>query len=288
MQNIVLDVSSLAYRSFFSMGQLSYHGTATGVLYGFFRDLRKLIELYPAARMVFCFDSRRSLRKDMRATYKASRSGDLMDADEAEARRQLHKQLDDLREQYLRVLGYKNVFQQDGYEADDLVASVCHCMDRSDRAVILTSDNDMWQLLSSRRVVIQSPKDLAYLTEEMFVKKWGLRPCQWAEVKAMAGCSTDNVQGVPRVGDLTAVKFLLGMLGKGTVAYTNIKKNGELIANNRVVVSLPLDGVTECLLVDDRIGMPEDKKWNAVMRAIGAGSLYIKGGKPLPRKRRMA
>jgi DNA polymerase-1 len=77
----------------------------------------------------------------------------------------------------------------------------------------VSRDQDLYQLLSPS-VCLFDPLSNGGMTEPQFRDKYGLPPSEWAEVKALAGCSSDNITGASRIGEATAVKYLRGDLHK--------------------------------------------------------------------------
>ena len=267
---MLLDVSGLAYRSFYTTGMLSHSGVTTGAVYGVLRYARRLHHQYPEAGLVWCFDRDSTKRKRLFPTYKASRMTDLEDASVVEARRDLRRQLSDLENGWLPAAGYANVLSREGYEADDVIAQLCNQLSRrGEESIIVSSDHDLWQMLGEH-VSMLDPKGRLFTVAD-FRAAWKLEPEQWVDVKALAGCKSDNVIGVPRVGERTAAKHLRGILGRG-VSRDNIgvaERDGRLDLNRRLV-KLPFPGVGEFKLQDDDLS---DKKWNRVARALGMKSL---------------
>ena len=271
---LLLDVSAIAYRSFYVMGGLSYQGNDTGVIYGVFREIDRLQKRYPDGKIVFCFDGGSEKRKAISSEYKANRRIDLEDAEKVAARRNFRKQLKQLRKSYLHAAGFRNIFYQKGYEADDLIASFCKghkSVKSADKIVIVTSDQDLWQLLHGSGVIWQNAATGEIITSTDFKKKWKIAPYKWANVKAIAGCSSDNVAGIAGVGEKTAAKYLAGDLSTKTKAYQAIHSNTRL-SSNLALTKLPFKGTITIhdKLVDDCI---TQSTWNKVMRALGIKSL---------------
>jgi hypothetical protein len=124
-------------------------------------------------------------------------------------------QFTELRLKVLTRLGFKNNFIQTGLEADDIIASVVkdHAWE-FDQVYIVTSDEDLFQLLHNN-VSIYNPREKKFYTKEDFINEKGIEPEMWHWVKAVAGCSGDNVKGIKGVGEKTAIKFLRNELKPG-------------------------------------------------------------------------
>lgn len=276
MTVLVLDCDNLLSRAWHAAKQDSRL-----MLMMFFRDLRLLQQQFATERMAFCFDSTPlSKRRGVYPAYKANRPSP---TNEEEARLN-EKWLDvaSLREKYLPALGYRNIFRQNGYEADDLIASVVQGTDQD--CIIVSSDRDMLQLLSGsrnynpldNRVRVWRPAlgkiKGEMVTQQTFRDKYGISSRSWAKVKAIAGCVSDNIKGVPGVGEHFAIKYIKGELNHATKAYAKIKaaEASGLIARNMELVRLPYPGTQACPLVEDK---PSKKAWGKLMKELGFNSL---------------
>lgn len=268
---LVLDVSNLCYRALYTTGQLSFDGQATGVMYGMFRDVMNLQTLFNTDRVVFCFDGGYDNRLEIYPEYKQRRRiiRESLSADEQQVKIALREQIDLLRTQYLYDAGFVNVVYQEGFEADDLIASICHGLGKDEKAIVVSTDQDLWQLLSCR-VLIWNPVKKKSITEESFSAEWGISPSQWADVKAIAGCSSDEVPGIRGVGDKTAVKFLAGTLKSDSKIYNRIVSGSALWERNLLLTRLPIKGTKKIELGKDEMSR---EKWDWVMECIGAKSL---------------
>lgn len=209
---LILDVNNLAWRAFHSTGGLAHGGEPTGVLFGVLRDLQRFQDEFATRDVVFAFDFGNGLREGSYPFYKESRRKRVFTDAEESARNDLAHQITSLRRSYLESLGYSNIFYARGFEADDVIASAVRGLPRGDRAVMVSSDRDLYQLLS-RNVSQYSPAAKAGLyTTAAFQAEYGIHPSQWPEVKAIAGCDTDDIPGMAGVGEITAAKWLRGEL----------------------------------------------------------------------------
>jgi len=265
---LILDVSNLAYKALYAFGDLSYEGAGTGVVYGIFRDLLDLTDLYSTKNVVFAFDRGHDCRRKIYQGYKGNRK-DNWTEEKAEAHNAVTRQLYRLRTRYLPAMGFRNLFWQDDYEADDVIASVCHNLRKGDEAVVVSTDEDMFQLLAPH-VIIWNPKKKKPVTEESFSKPRGIGPSQWAMVKAIAGCVSDHVPGVKGVGEITAIKYIVGDLKSTTKAFQAIVESTLRIERNLKLVELPFAGTKVFKLRKDQVTA---KKWDAVMVDLGMRTL---------------
>ena len=275
--NLILDVSNLAHRAFHAMGGglMSYEGEPTEVLYGLFRDVVELKRLFKPRRVAWCFDGGFSGRRDIFDGYKANRLASLkeMDRDERAARDGLRKQIWKLRTKHLPAAGFKNILWQDGYEADDLIASACYNLPANESAVVVSNDMDLLQLLSER-VTIWKPITKLGVTVDSFSDTWGISPKRWVDAKSIAGDASDGIPGVGGVGLKTAIKYLTGHLKETTKTYQAIINNTDLWKRNAHLIGLPFPGTQEVRLVDERV---TKESWNKVMSDLGIKSLARRG-----------
>lgn len=228
---IIIDSNNLCYAAYFKTAHLSYGDKRTGIIFGFLMQLYTIARKFKDNRpLVFAWDSRKKLRKALLPTYKGSRKSKLTKEDYA--------QFKALREKVLPELGFKNNFLSTGYEADDVIASICLLY--SGEKVIVSSDTDLYQLLDKDTMMFKSQSKQTY-TARMFEKDYDIEPKMWALVKGIAGCSTDEVPGMKGVGEKTAIKFLNRQ--KVQKRFNEMFKNGEeLVRRNLRLVALPFDG----------------------------------------------
>lgn len=268
---LVLDVNGLCWRAYHSTGGLSYHGTPTGVTFGFLGEILRLQSHFETDRIVFCFDRGESLRSKLCKTYKYNRIKKKKEATdhEKEMYDQIRRQITDLRKKHLPAAGFKNVFSQKGYEADDIIASVCHNLQPDDTAVVVSSDKDMFQLIS-KRVSVWRPKEQELWTKRKFIGTYGIVPKDWAWVKAIAGCSSDEVQGIPGIGEIRALQYIKRTINPSSGWYKAItdKAARRIIIRNLPLVTLPFEGCK------DFVPKPDGKiDWKPIYEKLGIRSL---------------
>lgn len=268
---LLIDVSNMAYRAMYTTGELSHDGDPTGALYGIFRDVIDFCGLFNTNRIAFCFDGGYDGRLEVFPEYKASRQTKHreMDEFERETRRQLRRQIYRLRNGLLAEAGFRNVFWQEGYEADDVMAWLCQEY-RGNEFVIVCTDQDLWQCLDRDRVTQYNPITKRPITQKSFEEQFGICPSMWAHVKAIAGCDGDGVPGIRGVGEKTAAKYLSGNLKATTKAYQLITPETELIERNLKLVRLPFPGCGPFRLVEDETS---GRTWDRVMGSLGMKSL---------------
>ena len=238
MLKLIIDCQGLAYRSVYAMSEFSFNENPTGVIYGFLEQIRILAEKFDTNQFVFCWDSRNSYRKLDYQGYKNRP----VDQSKINIIRKAYKQFEIMYKEVLPEMGFKNNFRQSGYEADDLIAWVAARFPND--YIIVSKDEDLLQLLSKNRFTSVSIYNLKnIITVDDFKKKYGLEPYQWAFVKGYAGCTSDTVQGIPGIGQDTAIKHLNGVLKDGKAKSKIESEEGKRIFQYTFpVVSLPYNG----------------------------------------------
>lgn len=201
---ILIDGNSLLFRAFYALPLLTNHqGEYTNAVYGFLTMLRRLVREEQPSHIAVAFDkSRRSFRTQLYPEYKGTRG---------ETPPELVGQFAMVREalQALRIV----YLEMDDYEGDDIIGTLSRWADdRELPCLIVTGDRDAFQLISNNTKVLLTRKgismieycDLAFLQEQT-----GLSPAQMVEQKALMGDNSDNIPGVPGIGEKTAQKLLL-------------------------------------------------------------------------------
>lgn len=263
---IVVDVSYLCWRAYHTTGQLSYKGKPTGTLFGFFQELVRLRDRFQSVNFVFCFDGpkKHCKRRTSYPGYKSSRDNPV-EEDERQKLSDFHKQVRDLRKKYLPRLGYRNIAFAKGYEGDDHIARVCADYGKKHRMIIVSRDHDLYQCLA-KRVVMYDPQNKTLFTMGCLQREYGLEPGKWVWVKAIAGCNSDDVRGVERVGEKTAVAYVNESMNRRTKTWDKISRAKDLVEQNLPVVHLPLRGTPEFEIRKDK---PKRDEWAALMKELG-------------------
>ena len=279
---LLLDCDYLCHRALHSTGGLSFHGSATGVMYGFLKSLSVFQDLFDTSNFVFCWDSRKSKRLELYPEYKANRhKKDKYTDAELEFYRAFKEQMKLLRTTYLPTIGFGNVFVQRGYESDDVIASLasdflldsCFGEGRPE-AVIISSDKDLYQCIS-HNVSYYNPQTSKTLTLQSFKKQYGIVPEGWGTMKALAGCTTDNVKGIKGVGEKRAIDFILKRLKPDSKAYAAItsQKGDAIYAFNKELVVLPMKGTQHFKIGEDNLS---EQGWKKVTKLLGMKSIRDK------------
>jgi len=202
---LAIDGNSILNRAFYGIKLLTTKdGMPTNGIYGFLNILLRLMQDIQPDRVAICFDlaapTFRHLQYD---GYKAQRKG--MPDD-------LARQVQPLKE-LLAALGFALV-EQAGYEADDLLGTLSKaCEQAGATCVIATGDRDSFQLVGPSTTVrlayTKGGSPVAEMVDEAYIwEKYGLKPAQLIDLKALMGDSSDNVPGVPGVGEKTALALM--------------------------------------------------------------------------------
>lgn len=277
----ILDCNFLGYVAKSVFPRLTHEEKSVGVIFGFFRQLFGFAKEFNTNEFIFCWDSPRKtlLRRKIDPDYK--RRVDLPAKTDAElAEDQLvYDQFDTLRVSILPQLGFKNIFRVDGFESDDLIAYFCMSEPglTERRKVVISSDQDLWQLLGY--CDIWNPIQKRMFTAKSFTAEYGIPPRDWILVKAIAGCLGDNVQGIPRIGEKTAIRYILGTLQNTSKAFKVMRDadSKELIERNLQLVRLPFK-IPPSLKYRKEEGLYA-KDWTTVMSYYGFASFLDSFGK---------
>lgn len=235
MKIIVVDSNALAYRAKYSMIGLSHNLMQTGVIFGFLAEVLRLAQKFETSKFAFAWDSKESIRRIIYPLYKHKRRERVKTSEEQYLDQVSFEQFTLIRKYVLPMFGFKNVFLRRGYEGDDIIANILVNNPRKD-FVIVSNDEDLYQLLDF--APIYSLKHKKLYTKDDFEKEYNILPDNWVDVKAIAGCSTDSVEGIKGVGPKTAIKYLKRET-KDSVS-DNIMSNHKIIKRNFQLVDLPL------------------------------------------------
>lgn len=231
----LIDFSYLSHRAFHAMNGLQYNDLDTAIIYGFFEQLRTVcfdprIQTNDAHLFI---DSRQSYRRRQFPAYKEKRR-DSLTPEQIHQRERMHVQMDRLIDDALPRIGFP-LYMQTGLESDDLIAKVCQT--EQGKMVIVTADGDLYQCIRDGVAWFDPGRNL-WLDWRGFLDKEGVTPDQWATVKALAGCQSDNVPGIPGVGKKSAIDFLRHKLTQGS-RYDKIDCGAAIFNRNIELVRLP-------------------------------------------------
>ncbi|MHB1397103.1 MAG: DNA polymerase I [Trichloromonadaceae bacterium] len=195
----LIDGSSYIYRAYFAIRHLSNSkGLATNAIFGFTNMLLKVVREHAPDHLAVVFDSKGpTFRKDIYPEYKANRAA--MPED-------LVPQIPLIKE-LVRAFNMP-ALEVPGFEADDIIATLARRVEAQGLAItVVTGDKDLMQIVSERVRLLDTMKDQICGLPEV-AERFGGTPDKVIEVQALAGDSSDNVPGIPGVGEKTAVKLI--------------------------------------------------------------------------------
>ncbi|MGA1689489.1 MAG: DNA polymerase I [Candidatus Nanopelagicaceae bacterium] len=201
---LLIDGHSLAYRAYFALPLENFSTTSgqhTNAVYGFASMLLNLIRDEKPTHIAAAFDvSRKTFRTEAFPDYKANRA----------------KTPDEFRSQISYITELLEAFQIksyecEGFEADDILATIVAKDDGQSEFLICTGDRDAFQLVTENVTVLYPKKgvtELARMTPEAVEEKYGLNPKQYPDFAALRGDPSDNLPSIPGVGEKTAAKWI--------------------------------------------------------------------------------
>jgi DNA polymerase-1 len=214
---LLIDGHSMAYRAFFALPAENFttaQGQHTNAIYGFATMLISLLKDERPTHVAVAFDvSRKTFRTDIFPDYKANR---------ANTPDEFRSQMSYLNE---LVTGFGiTQFAIEGYEADDIIATITKRAEREGAEVLIcTGDRDSFQLVTDKTTVLYPKRgvsEMARMTPDAVQEKYGMSPDQYPDFAALRGDPSDNLPSIPGVGEKTAAKWI--------VEYGSLK---ELISN---------------------------------------------------------
>ncbi|MFF7646577.1 DNA polymerase I [Streptomyces canus] len=202
---MLMDGHSLAYRAFFALPAENFTtatGQPTNAIYGFASMLANTLRDEEPTHFAVAFDvSRKTWRSEEFTEYKANRS---KTPDEFKGQVELIGELLDAM--------HVSRFAIDGFEADDVIATLATQAEAEGFDVlIVTGDRDSFQLVTEHTTVLYPTKGVSELTRftpEKVFEKYGLTPAQYPDFAALRGDPSDNLPGIPGVGEKTAAKWI--------------------------------------------------------------------------------
>lgn len=238
---VIIDCNYICHVAKYSLGDLTWEDKKIGVIFGFLRQILSLAKIFDTNNFIFAWDSKESKRKEILPSYKANRHFNKTE-EEKELDAIAYAQFDIIRTEVLPDIGFKNNLHVKGFEADDIIASITKKF-LADELIIISSDSDLLQLLDRNRVKMYNVQTKRTYSESNMITEYGIGHELWAKVKAIAGCTSDNIAGVKGVGEKTAIKYLKGELSKTTKAFKDISDFSEDYQKNLQLVTLPFKGM---------------------------------------------
>src|SRR5690348_4154547 len=199
----LVDGNNLAYRAFFALPEelATSEGFSTNALLGFTNMLFKLLADYKPKGVAVAWDTRPVHRHELLDTYKIER-----------------KPMPDLlSEQFpyfrpiVEAFGYRNL-EFDGWEADDVIATLATRADEAGiKTTVVSTDRDAFQLVTDNVALMMTPRgvsDVQVYTPDRVEARYGIRPDQIPDFIGLKGDSSDNIPGIPGIGDKTAGQLI--------------------------------------------------------------------------------
>lgn len=219
---VIIDGNSLMHRAFYALPPLTNSkGLHTNVIYGFINMLYKLIDELKPTHIGIAFDRKAPTLRHMEyAEYKAGRQK--MSEDMVE-------QIPVLKE-IITAMNIKQI-ELDGYEADDIIGTVSElCSSKEIDALIVTGDKDAFQLINQYVHVFITKKGISEMVEfdrDKLMEVYEITPEQVIDMKGLMGDASDNIPGVPGIGEKTALLLIkqFGTLENILEHSAEIKKN---------------------------------------------------------------
>lgn len=198
---LVVDGNSILNRAFYGIRPLkTKDGLFTNAIYGLVTILERHLQTYEPDYFAVAFDMRApTFRHLFSGEYKANRHG---------MPEELAMQLEPAKE-CLRAMGAL-VLTKEGFEADDILGTLAAMGEKEDiMTYIVTGDRDSLQLITEKtNVVLATNQEPILFDTQAFFEKYGILPSQFVDVKALMGDSSDNIPGVPGIGEKTALKLI--------------------------------------------------------------------------------
>ncbi|RXK06186.1 DNA polymerase I [Halarcobacter bivalviorum] len=246
----VIDTFGFLFRAYYALPPLkSKNGFPTGLLTGFMNFISNIGRDFQTDYLVFALDSKGdTFRKEIYNEYKSHRP---------DVPEDLLKQLP-VAIEWIEKMGFQ-IAMEDGYEADDVIASIAKDAKEKDLEVrIVSHDKDLYQLIDDNKVYLFDPIKKTVVNEEKCFEKYGVTPLQFTDYQSLLGDSADNVPGVKGVGAKTA-EALIKEYGTLDNIYENIENIEKTRWKNLLVEGRDLAYVskklvtlyTECHCIDD-------------------------------------
>lgn len=199
---LLIDGNSLAYRAFFALPLLSNsQGIHTNAAYGFTMMLQNVLKEHQPSHILVAWDKGKvTFRHEVYSEYKGGRQ---------KTPNELREQFPIIRE-ILEAYGIQQ-YELESYEADDIIGTMSQQSSEEMEVIIISGDKDLTQLASTHTTVLITKKGITEMEEytpETIVEKYGLTPKQIIDMKGLMGDKSDNIPGVPSVGEKTAIKLL--------------------------------------------------------------------------------
>ena len=270
----LIDGSSYIYRAYYAIRHLSSPaGFPTNALYGFTQMLLKVMKERKPDHIAVIFDAgRETFRTTLYPEYKANRAA--MPED-------LVPQIPPIKEM-VRAFNIP-ALEMRGFEADDIISTIARdCGEKDMEVVVVTGDKDLMQIVSDKVRLLDTMKDKITGVAEVY-ERFGVGPELVADILGLAGDSSDNIPGVPNIGEKTAMKLILefGSLENLLARASEVKgKTGERLLEfceqallSRRLATVNAEVPVEYCYEDFAISPPDNKKLADLFREYGFTTL---------------
>jgi DNA polymerase I len=270
----LLDGSSYIYRAYFAIRHLSSpKGFPTNALYGFTQMLLKVMKDRAPAHVAVIFDAgKQTFRHELFSAYKATRNA--MPDD-------LSLQIEPIK-QMVRAFNIP-ALELPGFEADDIIGTIAkRCEAQGLNCVVVTGDKDLMQIVDEHITLLDTMKDKTYGVEDV-CEKFGVPPERVVDILALWGDTSDNIPGVPGIGEVTAKKLLqeFGTLDELLARAGEVKgKNGERLVEFaeqarlcRTLATIDCNVPIDYSFEDFAVGPPDNRRLTEMFREYGFTSL---------------
>ena len=219
---LLIDGHALFHRAFHALPAMSNKdGFPTGAIFGFFSMFFKALADIKPTHALVTFDVKGpTFRDKMAADYKATRKA---------APNELLMQLPKIKE-ILQALDIP-IYEKEGFEADDLLGIIAHKTPKDVLNIIVTGDLDLLQLIDNRTHIYRFKtgfSNIQVFDTEKMIEIYGLHPSQWVDLKAIKGDTSDNIPGVPGIGEKGALE-LIKTFGSLDGVYEAVEKQSTKI-----------------------------------------------------------
>lgn len=271
---LLIDGHNLLFQMYFGMPNkiINKDGKEIRGTLGFVGAMLKIIKLVEATHILVIFDGEKREVRNEYALYKANR------IDYSESSDNPFSQLDDI----YKALDYLNIkhYETTKYETDDVIASYCIRLGKTNEIIVSSFDSDFFQLINDNVKVLRYKGDNTIICDEVYLKnKFNITPNMYALFKALVGDRADNIKGINKIGLKTA-SLLLN-------SYNNIENLLENIDNieKRIVRESLKNSIEqiklnyELIKLNDNAPLPYEKeelkynnsffKTNDVLKGIG-------------------
>ena len=207
MKRVVLvDGNSLLYKTYYATAygsgdiMRSLDGTPTNAVFGFINVIHKIVDSHPDYLFVAFDAGKKTFRHLEYGDYKGGRKP---------TPEELKVQFPIIKD----FLDASNIyhFEIENYEADDIIATLASSLSKDNKVEVYSSDKDLLQVINDNTVVCLTKvgvSDITYMDEKGLYEKYQIKPYQITDLKGLMGDSSDNIPGIPGIGEKTAIKLL--------------------------------------------------------------------------------